>query len=259
MKVLTKADLESQSGCMILLYSETGVGKTATSLLTAPDPIAYLQTEPRAFNPNLHVIEKYRPDLDFEVYQYEHISDLLETLAHPATFERFTTLIFDGFSFLMNVSLADEITNEAFEARSEDEKRKKPLAGLTKMTLEGQGVRNQLMFRVTSLLMKYAQAGKVVVCTALLMENPKWNRSLSAAPALSAKEFPVNMPGFFDLIGRMETRYRKAGDDIYEIIYPPQVYFESADDSFVCKFTGAGTKRSGPLYITKILEANKAK
>lgn len=256
MKVFTMKELARKSGWMILLYSETGVGKTATSLLTAPDPIAYIQTEPRSLKPTLDVVKKYRPKLRFKAFMYEDISDLLETLAEMDTFKDYTTLLFDGFSFLMNVSLAAEVTAEAYEARSEDEKKKKPLAGLTKMTMEGQGVRNQLMFRVTNLLMKYAQIGKIVICTALLMENPKWNRSLAAAPALSAREFPTNMPGFFDLIGKLETNYKKI-DDGYEIIYPPIVRFESPEDDFICKFTGAGDKRVGALHIDKILKANK--
>ena len=91
--------------------------------------------------------------------------------------------------------------------------------------------------------------GKVVIVTALLQENPKWNRELAAAPALKGREFPVNMPGFFDLIGLVESRTDGDG----KLIYPPRVRFQSPDDSFVAKFTGAGNKTQGPLDITKIL------
>jgi len=122
------------------------------------------------------------------------------------------------------------------------------------MTVEGQGVRNQLMFRITNLLMKYAQAGKIVIVTALLSESPKWNRSLSAAPALAGKEYPTNAPGYFDLIGKLEDRFKDG-----KKVFPPMVRFERPlddEDAFICKYTGIGDKRSGPLNITKILEMN---
>jgi hypothetical protein len=91
--------------------------------------------------------------------------------------------------------------------------------------------------------------GKIVIVTALLLENPKWNRELSAAPALKGREFPTNMPGFFDLIGLVEPRTNGDG----RVLYPPMVRFQSADDSFVAKWTGAGKKTQGPMDIRKIL------
>ena len=72
----------------------------------------------------------------------------------------------------------------------------------------------------------------LVIVTALLAENPKWNRELAAAPALKGKEFPTNFPGFFDLIGLVQTRVNGEGD----IVYPPAVHFKSEDDSFLAKF-----------------------
>jgi hypothetical protein len=105
------------------------------------------------------------------------------------------------------------------------------------------------MFRLTVGLGRLSRQGKIVIVTCLLQENPKWDRELAAAPALKGREFPVNMPGFFDLIGLVEPRTDAEG----KIIYPPRVRFQSPDDSFVAKFTGVGTKTQGPLDITKIL------
>ncbi len=253
MKVLKKSQLQSQSsGRMIMLYSETGCGKTTSILQSAPDPIAYIQTEPRALKPSLDAAD--RKDLKLEAFVYEDANDLIETLAKFNNFDKYTTIVVDSFSHLMNIGLAHEITDEAYDARSDAEKKKKQLASMTKMTVEGQGVRNQLMFRITNLLMKYAQAGKIVIVTALLSENPKWNRSLSAAPALAGKEYPTNAPGYFDLIGKLEDRFK---DGIK--VFPPKVRFERPsddEDAFICKYTGIGDKRTGPLNITKILELN---
>jgi len=264
MKALKPNELKS-SGRMIMIYSATGVGKTCSILRSAPPPIAYIQTEPRSIQPSIDAaLEsakkadkpiKLRIGKELDVFQYEGIEDFIETLAKDAPFQRYTTLAVDGFSHLMNVVLAEEITMEAYDARPDSDKKTKRLAGKTKMTMEGQGVRNQLMFRCTNLLMKHAQAGKVVIVTALEASAPKWDRALAAAPALSAREFPVNMPGFFDLIGILESRFDKEG----AIIYPPRVRFEyNADDGgdFICKYTGVGDKRSGTLDFAMVLKFN---
>lgn len=264
MKALKPNEIKA-SGRMIMVYSATGVGKTVSILRSAPQPIAYIQTEPRSVQPSidaaLEAAEeagkpiKLRIGKELDVFQYKGIEDFIETLAKDMPFKRHTTISVDGFSHLMNVVLAEEVTTEAFEARSEADKKKKRLAGLTKMTVEGQGVRNQLMFRCSNLLMKHAQGGKVVIITALEQSAPKWNRALSAAPALSAREFPINMPGFFDLIGILESRYKEDG----EKIFPPRVRFESDaddDDDFICKYTGIGKRRSGLLDFGMILKFN---
>ena len=150
----------------------------------------------------------------------------------------------------MSIGLATEIEDQAFEARSIKEREVKPLVNRTKMSLEGYGGLASHMFRLTAALGRLSQMGKVVIVTALLAENPKWNRDLAAGPALKGKEFPVNMPGFFDLIGLVEPSVDSDGN----IVYPPLVRFQSSDDSFVSKFTGKGEKTQGPLNITKILQ-----
>ena len=105
------------------------------------------------------------------------------------------------------------------------------------------------MLRLTAMLGKLSQAGHAVIVTCLLQENPKWNRTLAAAPALKGREFPQNMPGFFDLIGLVESRQDEDGN----VLFPPMVRFQCSDDSFLAKYTGIGKRTSGPLNITKIL------
>jgi len=207
----------------------------------------YIQTEPRSLKPSLDAAA--RPDLDIDVAVYEDWSGLIAFVANPKNFERYATVIVDSYSHLMSVGLSTEIEDQAFEARDAKEKLVKPLASQTKLSQEGYGALSSLMFRLTAALGKLSRAGKIVIVTALLQENPKWNRELAAAPALKGREFPVNMPGFFDLIGLVEPRTDADG----KIIYPPRVRFQSPDDSFVAKWTGAGTRTQGPLNITKIL------
>jgi hypothetical protein len=246
MKILTKSDL-SQAGRLIMFYGPTGVGKTTSILQSAPEPLMYIQTEPRSLKPSLDAAG--RPDLDIDVAVYEDWAGLMEFVTTAGNFERYRTVVVDSYSHLMSVGLSTEIEDQAFEARSEKERQVKPLVSQTKMSQEGYGGLASHMFRLTAALGRLSQAGKVVIVTALLSENPKWNRELAAAPALKGREFPVNMPGFFDLIGLVEPRVDGDG----KIIYPPRVRFQSPDDSFVAKFTGAGTKTQGPLDINKIL------
>jgi len=231
---------------MVCIYGPTGVGKTTSIIQTAPAPIIYIQTEPRSLKPSLDAAG--RPDLDIDVAVYEDWAGLIEFVTQPKNSERHKTIVVDSYSHLMSVGLSTEIEDQAHEARTEKEKAVKPLASQTKLSQEGYGALSSLMFRLTAALGKLSRMGKVVIVTCLLQESPKWNRDLAAAPALKGREFPVNMPGFFDLIGLVEPR--TDGD---KIIYPPKVRFQSPDDSFVAKFTGAGNRTQGPLDISKIL------
>jgi len=246
LKILSKAEV-AQNGRFMMLYGPTGVGKTTSILQTAPDPLVYIGSEPRALNPSLDAAG--RSDLDIDVAVYEDWAGLIAFVANPKNFERHATVVVDSYSHLMSVGLSIEIEDQAFEAREAKEKLVKPLASQTKLTQEGYGALSSLMFRLTAALGKLSRAGKIVIVTALLQESPKWNRELAAAPALKGREFPVNMPGFFDLIGLVEPRTDGEG----KVIYPPRVRFQSPDDSFVAKWTGVGNKTQGPLDISKIL------
>ena len=246
------------TGWMVFLYSESGVGKTASTLISAPDPIIHLPIEPRSLKPTLDVVREVRPDLKYkrvipEKFEelYEFLSDFDSKLINGAR-----TIFVDSYTHVMNIFLAGEIEDEAFEARTDEEKRKKSLVNQTKMSQEGYGGLSSHMFRLTTLLGKWSQRGKVVVCTALLQENPKWNRTLAAAPALKGKEFPTSMKGYFDLIGLVTNRIDKEGN----IVYPPFVQFESPEDDFVAKYTGKkknGKPAAGPLDLSKILRVKQ--
>ena len=249
MRVVEKEEI-STAGRIIMLYGNTGVGKTTSILQTAQDPIFYVQTEPRSLKPSLDAAN--RPDLKMNIAIYEDWQGLMRFFSKISNFEKYATVVVDSYSHLMTIGLSSEIENQSYEARSAKEREVKPLVNQVKMSIEGYGSLSSHMFRLTAALGRLSQAGKVVVVTALLTENPRWNRELAAAPALKGKEFPANMPGFFDLIGLVECRVQDDG----KIVYPPLVRFQSHDDSFVAKFTGKGTKTQGPLDMTKILQNN---
>jgi hypothetical protein len=214
MKKLNKKDLK-QPGRFMMLYGETGVGKTTSIVQSALEPICYIQTEPRSLKPSLDAAG--RPDLDIDVCLYESFSDLMEFVSKTDNFERYQSVVVDSFSHLMNVDLSAEITDESFDARSEKEKKNKPLVSRVKMSVEGYGGLSANMFRLTAALGRISRLGKCVVVTALLVENPRYNRELSAAPSLKGREYPANMPGFFDLIGLVQTRTDGEGNVVYPI------------------------------------------
>jgi hypothetical protein len=248
LKVIDKKDLKQTAGRMIMIYGGTGAGKTTSVLQSSPDPIFYIQTEPRTLQPSIKAAS--RPDLRLKVGVYETYPDLMGVVNNLDNFKGSNTLVVDSLSQLVAVSIPSEITNEAFEAKSERDRQIKPLVSTTKLSIEGYGALSSTMFRLTSALGRISQAGKIVVCTALLQENPRYNRELAAAPLLKGREYPAAMPGYFDLIGLVTSRVNEAG----EVIYPPRVQFQSPDDSFVAKFTGTGNKTQGPLDISKIIK-----
>ena len=251
MKVLTK-DQVSQEGRFMLIYGATGVGKTTSLLQSSPAPIMVIQTEMRSLKPSLDAAN--RPDLDIDVAVYEDWAGLMEFVANAKNFERHRTIVLDSYSHLMSVGLSSELEDQAFDARPPQEKLVKPLVNQTRLSQEGYGALSSLMFRLTAALGRLTRLGKIVIVTCLLQENPKWDRELAAAPALKGREFPVNMPGFFDLIGLVEPRTNGDG----QVIYPPRVRFQSPDGSFVAKYTGPpGGKTEGPLNIEKILNQGR--
>ena len=74
MKKLNKSQL-TQPGRFMFLYGDTGAGKTTSVVQSAPDPICYIQTEPRSLKPSLDAAN--RPDLDIDVFGYENFYDLM--------------------------------------------------------------------------------------------------------------------------------------------------------------------------------------
>jgi hypothetical protein len=173
-----------------------------------------------------------------------------------SNFERHKTIVVDSATHLMNIQLSGELEDEAFKARNEEEQLVKPLISSVKLSMEGYGAISTQMIRLMKKLSILRKAGKTVIVTALLDQNPRWDRDLSAGPALKGKEFPSALPGFFDLIGMVKHHVVDK-----KIVYPPLVFFESPDQSFLAKFTGtkpAGVDTMiGPLNFQSILQLAK--
>ncbi len=224
---------EQKRGNFSLFYGKSGVGKTATILQTAEDPIFHVLAERGQEDLTIQAIG--RPKLKLIVGYYGGWDDLLATIYDPKVFldAKIKTLLFDGLTHVMNIHLADEIMEEDYNARDTSKDKGKDLTYRTKMSLEGFGTMSKQMSRLMKGFENLTKQGIDVICTARDQENPKWNRDLACAPALSGKEFPRDFKGFFDFIGLVESRF----DENDEIAYPPVV---SCDDngSYLSKWTG---------------------
>lgn len=254
MKIYTPDTLPS-TGRMLWIYSDPGVGKTTSVLKSAPRPIIYLACEPRNPSENIRIAELGKDDILILIP--ETWQDLLDTISnmimHPEGFpndvRNYKTLFVDGVSHLMNVFLSNELEDESFDARDAKDKLIKPLINSAKLSLEGYGGLASQMHRFTKLIGRLSAQGMVVIVASLAKTQPKWDRDISVGPNLKGKEFPLDMPGSFDIIGWVQTRRDEAG----RIVYPPIVSFREGE-GYMAKFCGLRKGGlQGPLDVGKIL------
>jgi len=241
----------SATGKMILLYGESSVGKTTSILASAPEPISFLDSENRNPIPSLEACGR---EVDVDFYDYTNWKEIMEFYDDLSNFERHKTVVVDSLTHLMNIQLSGELEDEAFVARDEDDKLVKPLISSVKLSKEGYGAISTQMIRLMKKLSIIRKAGKTVIVTALLAQDPRWDRDLKAGPALKGNEFPAALPGFCDLIGMVRHNVNEEG----KIIYPPIVHFEAPKMDFLAKFTGVrpsgASSMAGPLRIDTILK-----
>jgi len=255
MRLVNYKSLNEIQGNLLLVYAIAGGHKTCTCIQTAPDPITLLTAEGRKIGTSIVAIN--RPDLKMKVGVYSGFDDLIETIHTPDKFEGTKTIILDSLTHLMLVHLAQEVLQENFEAKSDKEKDEisKALTQQVKLSMEAYGTLSGQMNRLMRGLQGLTMAGYDVVCTARMADRPKWNRSLSAAPALMGQEFSKSMDGFFDFIGYIEPwevpediEMPKLGSTTAETwnYYAPLISFNPNDD-YLAKWTGA----MGPKGIIK--------
>lgn len=251
MRIYTVSELESergQTGFLILLYGQTGVGKSVSTIQTADPPILYVCCESR--DPRKFLKEAARPGLDIDFVFYESFDEIMEFFSSDSNFDRYKTIVIDSITFL-SLGVSREIEDEGYSALAEKKQLDKPLTMRGKQSLEGYGALGNHLLRFTTMVGQLTQKGKDVVMIALLEENPSYKREFNAAPLLEGKKFGKNLPGFCDMIGMVETRMDEEGN----VMYPPRVVFDG-DEWFMHK--RYGNIVSGPLDLGKMLSKARA-
>ncbi len=231
----------------VLIYGETGVGKTVSTLLTVPKPCAYVMLEQRGLP----------QELDFkgvDVFVPENFIDLYNFLSIPSNFEDYQSIVVDSLSYLANVQLMVELEEETRKSGTFNTQ-KRPLTYSVKTDLSGYGALASWMVRIVDLLLRLSKTGKLVVSIATLAENPKWDTDLWAVPAFAGREFNKVFTMFFDLIG-LVIRRKEGG----KTVYPPFVFFDQAEykereGDFMAKWTGKPqAKKAYLLDFSEILK-----
>jgi hypothetical protein len=245
MKLYKPSDLIDNAGSMMLIYGDSGVGKSVSIIQTSPDPIVYIMAEPRSVNKMLAAAD--RPNVKIKFGFYEGWDDIMEFCCNEENFKGAKTIVLDSLTHLMSIGLSDEILEESYDAMDK-KKIEKDLTMRVKMSQEGYGTLSGQMLRLTNALSKLSQAGHIVICIARTEQSPKFDRSLSAAPALKGKEYVKYLAGFMDFMAYCEQRVVDG-----KIMYPPYVSFES-DGSLMAKWTGI--RPEGGVY-RKVLNINK--
>jgi hypothetical protein len=267
-RTYTFDDENEPIGSCFLIYSRTGVGKTR-SAETCPSPIKMYVAEPR--DPRITLdSQKARSKkwifVEFETFD-EYIEDLNSTYEEYNKGKRpFETVFFDGASFLQGKFKTtfedDRFDSELLDKDKDSLKAKGKLAEdslINRFRIERNdwGGLGSVMKRLTWLLNKISKFGVVVIMTATEDEYPKYERDLKFAPQFLGKDFPSSIHGYFDFIGRVESRFDKNGDKIF----PPSIDFNEGGDA-MAKLCGDRLREKvkggkAPLDFEKILKVIK--
>lgn len=236
MRQFTNEDQGNNIGFCMLIYSDNGVGKTR-SLLGLPDPILHYNTEPRDPRRTLSEDDRYgKKKVVFVENEkkglegYDETMEFLNNLIsqYDKGEKPYNSIFFDGLSFQQSdykLSMEDS----RFQDAVSDKKRSEILVDRFRIEQADWGGLGSMMQRLTIMLNKLSKYGVYVVATATLIEFPKYNKQLSAAPNFLGTIFPNSFKGYFDFIGLVEPNPKDPN-----FPYPPIVRFMS-DGSFVAK------------------------
>ncbi len=234
MKLQKPTEFTNTSGAMMLLYGDTGVGKTISTILSTPGNLILLHFETRPISKMMEVIRELEPEIDKRLRIADYIGwvDFLEFLYNDDNFTKADAILADNVTDLMTTKLKDEIDVESWDARSDKDKDRKPLIMQSKSGLEGMGAANIQMARMMNGLGRQALRGKTVICTGLKKDDPKYDLQLHAGPAFIGRQFVDNLGSWFTHIGLVSPRKVDG-----EIVFPPEVAFNS-DGSFMARWGG---------------------
>ncbi len=245
---------EEHNAPFVLIYGETNSGKTTSIIRTAPGPVLYISAEGDALK-SVAVAESLGEKVNIDAVMPDSHEDLMDTLNKIAMKVqkekegyKYNCIVFDSGTHWMNSKLAIRVEDDRNENRKGEDHGK--LSAMTKTDWTEVNTVNSQMMRLTDLLQTIANNGVMVVMTAQMQEDPKWNRELEAAPCFNYKDFNKALKGYFDYIGFTISRLNEDED----AVYPPLLSF-SGDRGYLVKWRGVQPKKlTGPFDLNKIFK-----
>ena len=229
----------------ILIYGDTNSGKTASCIRTSLQPIHCISPEGDTWKA-IDAIEALGETVDIHVDMPDSHEDLMDSLNAiirdaKAGKYKYKTFIFDSGTYWMNIALAIRVEDDRNVGREGDDVGK--LSAQTKKDYTEVNTANSQMSRLTNLLKKLSHCGVMVIMTAQLQEDPKWNRELEAAPCFNYKDYNKALKGYFDYIGFVIPSLDKNGF----VTYPPKLSFDS-QQGYLVKWRGVQPKKLTTIF-----------
>ena len=246
---------EDHNAPFCLIYGDTNSGKTTSIIRTAPQPIYCISAEGDALK-SVAVCKAEGEEIDITVVMPDSHEDLMDTLnrmllkvlKRRAAGEQFkyNTVLFDSGTYWMNCKLAIRVEDDRNEDRKGIDEGK--LSAMTKTDWSEVNTCNSQMARLTDLLKSLANAGVMVIMTAQMQYDPKWNNELEAAPCFNYKDYNKALKGYFDYIGYTIPHL---DEDTGKVKYPPRLSF-SGNQGYLVKWRGVQ-----PKYLITAFKLNK--
>lgn len=236
---------EEHNAPFCLFYGETNGGKTTSIIRTAIQPIYCISAEGDALK-SVAVCKALGEDIDITAKMPESHEDVMDTLnrmllkirERRATGKAFkyNTVLFDSGTYWMNCKLAIRVEDDRNEDRKGVDEGK--LSAMTKTDWTEVNTINSQMARLTDLLKAIANEGVMVIMTAQMQYDPKWNNELEAAPCFNYKDYNKVLKGYFDYIGYVMPNIE---EETGKVLYPPKLSF-SGSQGYLVKWRGVQPK-----------------
>jgi hypothetical protein len=242
---------EEHNAPFVLVYGETNSGKTTSIVRTAPGPVLFITVEGDALK-SVAVCKKHGEDPEIKVVAPDSQEDLMDYLLKLAGAIqdgkkfKYRTIVFDSGTHWMNCKLGIRVEDDRNADREGKDAGK--LSAQTKTDWTEVNTVNSQMSRLTDLLQEIAKMGIMVIMTAQVQYDPKWNSELEAAPCFNYKDYNKALKGYFDYIGYTIKRVDEAG----LTVYPPLLSF-SDQQGYLVKWRGVQPRSlKGPFNLNKI-------
>jgi len=197
-------------GRFILIYGDTNVGKTCSSMQSLSGTTAGIFTEPRDIEENIIASGRDLVKDPFPFDYWKDFNDLRVFLADHNNFKGVDNILFDGIShgmYLIGTEAShDEFMSEYGTQVKTGTKIDNSLAKEMKMSWSNYDTMAQGMLTIINLLGQLAKTGKTIVCTARLDEpsNAIKATGKNFAPLYKGKLFGKDVTAWFDLVGIVE-------------------------------------------------------